>query len=351
MKKRLCIIGFGGMGNGFHYHQTVDHDLIELAGIYDIDEAKIAKAQRKGIYTYSSLQEVLDDKTVDIVTVAIPNDDHCETVIKCLEAGKNVICEKPVALSSEEYQRMIDAAEKAGKVFTVHQNRRWDSDFVAMKKIYESGEIGEVFNIESRVQGSRGIPGDWRREKAHGGGMLYDWGVHLIDQMLQIYKQRIVKIFCNFSYRTGQEVDDGFSLKLFFEDGAEATVELGTYNFIALPRFYMQGETGTAYLQGWNDKVKVATCREWYEEEVKPIKAGAGLTKTMAPRDDYTMDEYEVEQPECDVYDFYRNVVDAIDGKAEQLIKHDEVMRVMRVMEAAFESGRIGMPVEFKERF
>lgn len=349
MKKRLCIIGFGGMGNGFHYHQTVDHDLIELAGIYDIAEAKVAKAQRKGIYTYSSLEEVLKDKTVDLVTIAIPNDAHCDTVIKCLEAGKNVICEKPVALSSAELQKMIDTSKRCGKLFTVHQNRRWDSDFRAIKGIYDSGEIGRVFNIESRVHGSRGIPGDWRRKKAHGGGMLYDWGVHLIDQILQIYKQKIDSVYCRFTYYTKQECDDGFTLDIYFEDGAKAVIELGTYNFIEMPRFYMQGETGTALLPGWDDDVKVSTCREWYEAEVKPIKAGAGLTKTMAPRDDYTVDSYEVKQPECDVYDFYRNVVDAIDGKAEQLIKHEEVMRVMRVMEAAFESGRTGNVVKFEE--
>lgn len=94
-------------------------------------------------------------------------------------------------LSSAEFAEMVDAAHKSGKLFTVHQNRRWDVDFLAMKQLYQSGEIGEVFNIESRIHGSRGIPSDWRGEKEYGGGMLLDWGVHLIDQILQIYTQKI----------------------------------------------------------------------------------------------------------------------------------------------------------------
>src|SRR5699024_4670629 len=104
---------------------------------------------------------------VDILTLAVPNDVHKDLAIRAMAAGKNVISEKPVTLSSADLQEMIDASEKYGKLFTVHQNRRWDEDFLAMKEVYESGKLGYVFNIESRVHGSRGIPGDWRQRKAH----------------------------------------------------------------------------------------------------------------------------------------------------------------------------------------
>ena len=349
MKKRLCIIGFGGMGYGFHYHQTVDHDLIELAGIYDIAESRVEKAKKKGIYTYSSLEEVLNDKTVDLVTIATPNDSHLEIAVKCLEAGKNVICEKPVTMSCAEYRIMVDAAKKAGKMLMVHQNRRWDADYLAMKKIYESGEIGTVFNIESRVHGSRGVPGDWRNLKTPGGGMILDWGVHMLDQMLLLVPEDVISVYCTTSHVTSDEVDDGFKLEMHFENGVDALIDLGTLNFISMPRFYMQGTTGTAILKDWSDNIQVGSCREWYEKEVKPVLAGSGLTKTMAPRDDVTLDEYEIELPKSDVYDFYRNAVDVIEGKAEQFIKHEEVMRVLKVIEASFESDRLGMPVAFKE--
>lgn len=117
--------------------------------------------------------------------VATPNDAHLPYVLKAAECGKNVIVEKPAALSGAEAERMYAAAEKAGIVFSPHQNRRWDDDYLSVRSIYESGEIGKVYRIESRVMGSNGIPGAWRRIKSQGGGMMLDWGVHLIDQMLQ----------------------------------------------------------------------------------------------------------------------------------------------------------------------
>ena len=186
MKKNLVVIGYGGMG-GWHVQHAQKSDVVNLLGIYDIDPKKTTLARERGIFAYDSLDEVLADERVDLVTVAIPNDSHLGTVVAALKAGKNVICEKPVAMNSEELDQMIAAAEESGKKFAVHQNRRFDIDFLAMKQIKESGELGSIINIESRIHGSRGIPSDWRGEKEHGGGMVLDWGVHLIDQLLQIF--------------------------------------------------------------------------------------------------------------------------------------------------------------------
>lgn len=348
MKKNLCVIGYGGMG-GWHCRFAQKSDVVNLVGIYDIKEERRRAAEKDGIHAYESFEDVLADKSIDIVTVAIPNDVHKEVVIKSLMSGKNVICEKPVALSCEDLQDMIDAANESGKLFTTHQNRRWDVDFLAMKQLADSGEIGNVLNIESRIHGSRGIPSDWRGLKEHGGGMLYDWGVHLIDQMLQIFKQKIVKVYCQFSHITNFEVDDGFKLTLTFEDGVQTYIEVGTYNFIALPRFYMQAKDGSALISDWREKCKVVKCKAWHENDVLPVHTAAGLTKTMAPRDEITTDSYELEIPHSDVHDFYRNFCAAIDGKEEQIVKHCEMMRVLRVIEAAFKSDEENQVITLKE--
>lgn len=342
---RLGVIGYGGMG-GWHVKNALVSDVVELAGIYDIKEERKKVARENNIFAYDSLDALLCDESIDLVTIAVPNDIHKELVIKCLEAGKNVICEKPVTLSSAALQEMIDASKRCGKLFTVHQNRRWDVDFLAMKQLADSSEIGKVLNIESRIHGSRGIPSDWRGEKEYGGGMLFDWGVHLIDQMLQIFKQKITKLYCRFEHTTNFEVDDGFKLELTFEDGAQAYIEVGTYNFIALPRFYMQAKNGSALITDWREKCQVAKCKAWHESDVLPVQTAAGLTKTMAPRDEITLDTYELDIPKSDVHDFYRNVCAAIEGKEEQLVRHDEVMRVMKVMEASFKSVELGQCIE-----
>ena len=348
MKKKIVVIGFGGMGS-WHVNHALKSDVLELAGIYDIDEAKCEKARGMGIYAYSSLDEVINDKSVDLVTIAIPNDIHLETVVKCLKGGKNVICEKPVALSSSDLEEMISASKESGKLFTVHQNRRFDVDYLAMQQLKDSGEIGKPIRIESRIHGSRGIPSDWRGTKEHGGGMILDWGIHLIDQLMLIYKDEVIDtINCTVTNITNKEVDDGFYLTITFKSGAVAFVEVGTYNFIALPRFYMKAENGSALIQDWQKKTQVAKCKYWHENDVLPVQTAAGLTKTMAPRDSVTMDTYELEIPKSDVHDFYRNFVNAIDGKATQLVTHDQMRLDMKIMEHAFKSAELGQTIKFE---
>ena len=348
MKKKFAVVGYGGMGS-WHVGHAQKSNVLELAGIYDIDEKKSALARERGIYAYASLDELIADKSVELVTVAIPNDVHLDTVCRLLRGGKNVVCEKPVALSSEDLEEMIKASEESGKLFTVHQNRRWDIDYLAMQQLADSGEIGKPIRIESRIHGSRGIPSDWRCHKQYGGGMILDWGVHLIDQLMLIYKnERIDTINCVITNITTDEVDDGFYLTITFEGGAVAFCEVGTYNFIALPRFYMKAEKGSALITDWREKTKVAKCKYWHENDVLPVQTAAGLTKTMAPRDSVTLDEYELDIPKSDVHNFYRNVVKAIDGEEAQLVTHDQVRLVLKIMEHAFKSAELGQTIKFE---
>ena len=350
MKKNIAIVGFGGQG-GWHGDHALKSDVVSLAGIYDIKETRCEYARSKGIDVYESFDAVLTDENVDIVVCATPNDVHEEIVIKSLKAGKNVVCEKPVEMSVKALDKMIKASEETGKLFTVHQNRRWDVDFLGMKKIIESGDIGDVINIESRIHGSRGIPSDWRCHKPYGGGMMLDWGVHLIDQMLFLITSEIDTVSCTCTHITTDEVDDGFKLNIKFIDGKTAYIEVGTYNFIALPRFYMQCKNGSAIITDWREKAKVVKCKAWHESDVLPVQTAAGITKTMAPRDEITIDTYEVEKPQSDVHDFYRNLVKAIDGTEPQLVTLGQVRRVMKIMEAAFKSDEMnGTPVKFDER-
>lgn len=351
MKKKIAVVGYGGQG-GWHCRQILNSDVAQLAGIYDIKQARMDAAEKENIHTYENVEAILSDESVDVVVVATPNDSHKELVIKALDAGKNVICEKPVDVTVEAFDQMCEAANRNGKLFTVHQNRRWDVDFLAMKQIVGSKEIGDIIRIESRIHGSRGIPSDWRCTKAQGGGMILDWGVHLIDQALQIYSDDIIeKIYCDTTNITKTEVDDGFKLTIYFESGKTAYIEVGTYNFLAMPRFYLQCQNGSALISDWTKKAHVAKLKAWNEKDVLPVQTAAGITKTMAPRDEVTLDEYDVEKPASDVHDFYRNFCAALDGKEEQLITHAQVRRVLRVMELAFESAQKGQAITIENKF
>jgi predicted dehydrogenase len=349
MKKRVAIVGYGGMGS-WHVSKIKNSDVVECAGIWDIKESRRDVAKNNGLYVYKSFEDLLADKSVDVVTIATPNDVHASLAIQAMRAGKHVICEKPVCMNSIELQNIINVSNATGMLFTTHQNRRWDSDYLIIKDLYKSGQLGKVFTIESRYQGSRGIPGDWRGEYKHGGGMMLDWGVHLIDQILNmVYDQCVTSIYCRCDHITNNEVDDGFKLDIHFDNGLVAHIEVGTNHFIALPRFYMAGMSGAAKIEDWNSACQLIICDQWKEENVVPIVTAAGLTKTMAPRDAKTTTKTIIPRPESDVHDFYRNFCNAIDGKETQIVTHQQLMRVMRIMEAAFLSDKMKQPIPFSD--
>ena len=319
-----------------------------MAGIYDIAPEAMEHAREKEIPVYDSFEAVLADESVSLVTVAIPNHLHKDICIRLMEAGKHVICEKPVALSSAELQEMIDAANRCGVLFTVHQNRRWDEDFLVVKKLLQENTLGNIFRIESRVHGSRGISGDWRNQKQYGGGMVLDWGVHLFDQILQMIPGKLKSVYSQLSFVTNEDCDDGFTALLNFENGPAVEVQVSTSNFINLPRWYVLGENGSAVIENFKMDGKIVMVSDWEKRDAVPVVTAAGLTKTMASRTKETIQEYPLPRVESDVRDFYRNVVKVIRGEATQLVTHAEVMRVMKLMEAIFASAETGKVIEFE---
>lgn len=346
-KFAAAIVGLGGMGNW--HRETLGHfDNIKLIGSFDIKPDRQEYAKSVGLKAYDSLEAILDDEDIDFIVIATPNDTHMDIAIKAMTAGKHVVCEKPVALSSAQLKKMIDCAKDTNRIFAVHQNRRWDEDYIKIKKIFDTDVLGDIFNIESRVHGSRGIPGDWRGRKEQGGGMVLDWGVHILDQLLLMIPGKVKTVYAQMLHVTNFDVDDGFRIILEFESGVTALAEVGTSNFISLPRWYVQGENGTALIEDFSCKGKIVCVTDWDKKDAIPVRTAAGLTKTMAPRTEETIKECELPEVKTDILDFYNNVTNAISGKAQLLIKHEELMRCMKLMEAAFESDETGTIIKFE---
>ena len=373
--KRIAIVGCGGMGGGhalaigsgtgnavWGANASTDTDsnvilntegdtdisgMLQLAGIYDIDPARMEWARERGFGLYDSFEAVLADPSVDIVLIATPNHLHKELAIRSMRAGKHVLCEKPVMMSSEELLEVMAVSRETGMVFYPRQNRRWDRDFRIVKELYEKKTLGDVYRIESRVHGSRGIPGDWRGIKKYGGGMMFDWGVHLLDRMLWLIPSKVKTVYATLSHITNDECDDGFTILLTFEDGFEALIEVGTSNFIALPLWYVLATNGSARIDNWLCEGEMVHLSSWEDKDVKPILAGAGLTKTMAPRDDTSLKTSPLPDPPFDNNELYANLVDVIEGRAAQKVTQEEALRVLRVMEAAVRSGETGEAVQF----
>ena len=346
IKHKIGIIGYGGMARFHHSYLTENnYERAEFKAMFDISSDVCKVAEERGLKAYSSKEEIFDDPEINLVTIATTNEAHKPLAIEAMRAGKHVLCEKPVTLSSEELLEIMEVAKETGKVFTINQNRRTNLDVVSVKRQIEQGLIGKPYLFESRVEGSRGMPSGWRTIKALGGGMMLDWGVHLIDQIMYVLlpEDKVKQVYCKMLHIQYSEVEDGFHLRLSFESGKEAIIEVGTNNFIPHSKWYVYGTDGTLAINNWEHGGKIVRCKdrdnEWDEDIVI---TSAGPTKTMAPRNKFSTETIEFEFPE-DVTDdltvVYDQFIDAVEGKAELTIKPEQALRVMRVMEAAFESA------------
>ena len=345
---KLAIVGYGGIA-GWHHALLQEIENIEIAGIWDVKAGRRTLAQAKGLHVYGSLEDLLADASVELVLIATPNDLHKPIAVRAMEAGKHVICEKPITLSSADLQEMMQVAQRTGTFLTVHQNRRWDTDFCIVQKILETGKLGEIYRIESRVHGARGIPGDWRQEPEHGGGMVLDWGVHLLDQALLLFPgEKVSTVYATVTHVSNQKVDDGFFADLGLSNGVHICVEVGTSNFVTLPRWYVLGVNGTAVIEDWKLNGRMVTARGIHEKDAVPVITAAGLTKTMAPRRPDTIFTAALPQVESDIHEFYQNVLAVIEGKEKSRIPLPQVMRVMRLMEAIFASAQSKSVIKFE---
>ena len=354
MDHRFVIIGYGTMG--LTHIKKLSALGVHIAGVVDIDPVAREEAAEAGLHVYADLAHALADETATAVFICTPNEVHKPIALAALAAGKHVITEKPAMLSCEEIEEVVAAEAASGKAFIVHQNRRWDEDYLVMKQMYDGMTVGRVGYIESRIDGSRGIPGDWRRDPARGGGMILDWGVHLVDRILLMVPAPVKTVYGRMSYTMGSRVEDGFMIYITFANGVESLIACTTDNYVPGPKFRLNGARGTATIDDWAMNGKIVRRVEDSEPDAVPVVAGQGMTKTMAPRlVDYSkmlkvQDNVEVlpiPRVEADVNDFYRNAFAVFEGAEEKAVSNESVLRCMRVLEAAKTSYETNKVVDF----
>ena len=189
-KFRIGIIGCGGIANGKHMPSLSKLANIEMVAFCDIVEAKAKKAAKdfgaKDAKVYLDYKKLLEDKTIDIVHVLTPNSSHCPISCDALEAGKHVMCEKPMAISSAEAKKMVDTAKKTGKKLTIGYQNRQRSDSLFLKGEADAGTFGEIYYAKATAIRRRAVPtwGVFLDEEKQGGGPLIDIGTHALDLTL-----------------------------------------------------------------------------------------------------------------------------------------------------------------------
>lgn len=348
MNIQLGIIGFGGMGRW--HAENAPRAGVTIAAVCDIAEEKRATARELGYRVYNSAEELLADPQVNTVILTVPNYLHKEMCLKAAAAGKNVITEKPAALSVAELDEMEAACKAAGVFFTSHQNRRWDKDMLMVKKAYDEGLLGNIFTIESRLHSGNGYMHEWHLYKKYGGGMMYDWGVHLIDQILFMMPDAKVKtVFADIKKVLHEEVDDYFKIILKMDNGITAHIELSTYILDYQPRWLVGGDKGTMVVKTFAGDGNIYRTGKMLEKLPPQItETEAGPTRQFAPVPPGGIVTEPLPAIRSDWTDFYRNVSDVLNGKAESKIKIPEVRRVLSVMEAAWQSAETGRAIDFE---
>ena len=351
MKHKLGIIGYGTMGS---WHATNVRDRIrdlDIGLVYDINPEKREKARLEGFNTCETAEELLHSD-VDIVLVATPNNFHKGYCVRALDSGKNVVCEKPVCMNMHELDEIFAAAERSGKLFTVHFNRRWDVDYNIVKDVLAQNLIGKPYQVYSRLFSNRNIPGDWRTVKASGGGFLFDWGIHMIDQVLQLFGNPI-SVHADLKKIYQPEVDDAIRLDLKYPGNLSVHIIADSWTFINEARWHLSGDDGTAIVYDWfgrKGKIVRANVKtvDWTQGCVYTEN---GLSRSMWPRPQSEVTEMELPvRKDLPWWEqFYENVIDSIEGKTTQFVTHEQIRASLAVVMAAFESAENQCVVELNK--
>ena len=212
---RVGLVGYGLAGAVFHAPLIEATDGLALTTVVTADPERRARAQRE--HPRASIvdsAEAMLAQSPDLVVIASPNRTHIPLARAALKAGCSVVVDKPLAATAAEGEELVDLAARSGLLLSVFQNRRWDSDFLTLRRLIEDGELGEVLRFESRFERWRPRPkGDWREssDPAEAGGLLYDLGSHLVDQALTLFGP-VVRVYAETDVRrpeTGAD-DDSF---------------------------------------------------------------------------------------------------------------------------------------------
>ncbi len=341
---RVAIVGWGRWGRLCHGLLASTTPGMTLRGVVSRSPDKRADAERQhGCPTYATLDDALAGDA-ELFVLATPNDRHAVDAIACLEAGRHVLVDKPIATTVAQADAMLKAAATAGRVLSVFQNRRLDGDFLTVRRLVADGRLGDLRWAELAWQ-SFGPTRGWRGDADRGGGRLVDLGSHLIDQLLVLMPGRIESVYARIVREfEDADVESDALVLIRFADGRTGVIDCSSRAALPKPRFYLRGTTATFEKFGIDPQEgelsngidAVQAVREPREQWGRLRSASDGK---LSGRPE---DAERVETLPGDWPDFYANLRDSIRGGAELLVKPRESRRVLAVLEAAFRSEASG---------
>ena len=243
-------MSYGMSGKVFHAPFVSAHPGFKFHAITERSK-KEAVQRYPGVISYDTIDELIDDKHIELIIINTPNYTHYEYASRCLNAGKDILVEKPFTATSREAKELFELADELGRKIFFYQNRRWDSDFTAVRNIIESGQLGKLNEVHFRYDRYRMAIGakTFKEEPIAASGLMYDLGPHLLDQAISIFGKpdSFYKILGK--NRPETKVDDYFSIHLAYPNSVNVFVHSNLLLLDPLPAFVLHGAKGSFHKQ------------------------------------------------------------------------------------------------------
>ncbi len=333
------LVGYGLAGRAFHAPVIRAVPGMHLAAILQRTGNEAAE-KYPGVRMVRSLEELLAIREIRLVVIATPNDTHYSFARQCLEAGRDVVVDKPFTTTMEEAKSLVEFAKEAGRLITVYQNRRYDGDFQAIRRLVADGTLGRMVRFETNYDRFRPQlkPGAWRETTRAGSGILFDIAPHLIDHALVLFGLPEAVTADVRIERENAVADDAFDIMFHYPRGMRAVLSSSILAAVPRPRFVLHGTQGSFVKQTFDPQENnlrhgnIPTHGAWGAE---PEENWGVLT---IPEGD-KFAQRRIPSASCDFRDYYANMRDALLGKAMPAVTPEWAVNVMRLLEMARESS------------
>ncbi|MBQ4602492.1 MAG: Gfo/Idh/MocA family oxidoreductase [Clostridia bacterium] len=359
-KVRVGIIGCGGIANGKHMPSLKKVAECEMVAFCDIEIEKAEKAAKEygveGAKVYADYKELLADKTIDVVHVCTPNRSHSFITVDALEAGKHVMCEKPMAINTVEAQKMLDAAKRTGKKLTIGYQNRHRPDSLFMKQEAVDGTFGDIYYAKATAIRRRAVPtwGVFLKEEEQGGGPLIDIGTHALDLtlwMMDNYKPKYCvgtayhklnkdtqtgNIWGDWDTETFTVEDSAFGF-VVMENGASIVLESSWALNMLDPREAITTICGTKGGADMMDGLRLNGIRQGRQFVTKPSFSGGGV------------DFYEGGDNDDPAFREAKLWIDAVINDKTPFVLPEQAFAITQILEGIYTSAKTGEAYYFNK--
>lgn len=348
-----AVIGYGLAGSVFHAPIINSTEGFHLKTIYTTNNGR--RKQIGSLYPATAVtadvEEIFRDDAIELVTVAALNDCHFELAKKAILAEKNVVVDKPFTIESKDADKLIELAEKKNVVLSVFQNRRWDGDFLTVKKVVDSGMLGSLVEFESRWDKFRNYTkGNWREENVPGSGLWYDLGPHMVDQALELFGLPSAVTADLRIQRECARTIDNFEVILHY-DKLKVSLKVGMLVKIPTPRFILRGESGSFVKYGLDIQeddlaagLTPLSKKNWGQEPesqygtISAVVGGVDFTGTVTSEPG-------------DYREYYKNIHQVLTQGSELIVTPQQAANNIKIIEHAIRSNEERRTIELTGLF